>query len=191
MKFLFLCFSSAVAALAVGTSAAPAPGPNVAALLDSKMNLNEKGNKQSQAESRRLSEAGSPTCDKPYPPEKQSANVIATFSETTLQASFTCAGPYDQGFVPAFTQNTINNCCASPQDDAGSEIAKVLGVKGKAVKDNQTVVVTLEKIPDKRDQKIYYRCNKTNASEFCLVALALPPPIGQSKSICKLVVRWL
>lgn len=182
MNFFLVCFSSAIAGVAIKTSAAFGAGGDVAVLPEAQMSLNGNGNHQLQADPRRLSEAGATPCNAESKAD-HSPNVAATFSETKLQASFTCGTPYDQGVTPEFTQDakTTVNCCSNPEDNAGTEIATVLGVQGKAVKDNQTVTVTLEKIPDdKRGQRIYYKCKKAS-SGFCLVALELPPALGESK----------
>ncbi|PHJ16694.1 hypothetical protein CSUI_009492 [Cystoisospora suis] len=180
MRFSFICFSSAIAALAIKTPAASAGATDATALREAQMNLNEEGDNPLQADPRRLSGGNAKTCNVAFASEP---NLTATFSETKLQASFTCGETYNKGFVPEFTQdtNTIKKCCANPQDDTGAEIAEVLGVQGKAVKDNQTVTVTLQKIPDnKRGKSIYYKCRKTGVSDVCLVALELPPAIGEN-----------
>ncbi|PHJ26117.1 sag-related sequence srs53c [Cystoisospora suis] len=178
MNFLFVCLSSAVAALAMPFEALPA-GADVAVLFDRRLNLNEGGDHQLQGDPRRLSGKGDPdTCNTQYTAKGTPDKTVA-FSETTLQALFTCGANFNHAVIPDCAAHSTQ-CC---QDTAGTndnaEIADVLGVKGKAVKSGQTVTVTLEKIPDdKRGQSIYYKCTKSNQSEFCLVALALPSAIG-------------
>ncbi|PHJ23817.1 hypothetical protein CSUI_002331 [Cystoisospora suis] len=180
MNLLFVCFSSAVAALAAETSAASVAGADVAVLLERPADLNE-GNKQLQADPRRLADGDPQPCSQKF--ASNTPNVTATFSETKLQASFTCGSPYTQGFIPAFSPdaNSVDKCCADANKNAESTIQTVLGVKGKADKTEQKVTVTLEKIPDaKRGQSIYYKCKNSDESDVCVVALKLPPEIGQN-----------
>ncbi|PHJ14815.1 srs domain-containing protein [Cystoisospora suis] len=171
MKLFYVCLSSAVAAFAIKTSAVSAAGADVAALFNRKTNLNEEGEQQLQADPRRLSSNTPVTCKENITTE--ATERTATFSEKTLQASFTCGAGYTE-LIPACTKDTLK-CCENPQcTKDGADIATVLGVKGKAVKSDQTYTVTLERIPDnKRGQKIYYKCKKSD-SDVCLVALALP-----------------
>ncbi|PHJ15711.1 sag-related sequence srs53f [Cystoisospora suis] len=183
MKLFFVCLSSAVAALAIKTSAVSAAGGDVAALFDRSTNLNEEGNNQLQASPRRLSTKNAVTCD-----TKSTAEVpdkTATFNEKTLQASFTCGSSYTQGLIPACTATTAKCCIDAKAGNDDANIVTVLGVQGqvkKGTEDPNTYTVTLEKIPDgKRGQKIYYKCKNSGdvAQDFCLVTLALPE-IGTS-----------
>lgn len=180
MNFLFVCLSLAVAALP--SEALPA-GADVAVLFDREVNLNEDANNQLQASPRRLSEKEADTCNEQYA-SSGTPNKTFTFSETTLQASFTCGAGFNHAVVPDCTAHPTQCCQDAEKTKDDAEIADVLGVKGKAVKENQTVTVTLEKIPDnKRGQSIYYKCTKApgQSGEFCLVALTLPAPIERSK----------
>lgn len=138
MKLFLACLSSAVAALAIKTSAVSAAGADVAALLNRETNLNDEGDNQLQPDLRRLSGETTVTCQ--GTPKDEAKDKTATFSEKTLQASFTCGGNYIQGLVPDCATST-GKCCQNAEcRHENVEIATVLGVQGKAVKeeDNHT-----------------------------------------------------
>ncbi|PHJ26118.1 srs domain-containing protein [Cystoisospora suis] len=180
MNFLCVCLLSSVAALRI-PSESSAAGANIW-----KSTLSEEGTRPLQADPRRLSEEKTVTC-------KEAAAVAApdrtaTFSETKLEASFTCGGAYVTGLIPDKTETA--QCLQIPTENTPTDIATVLGVQGKVSSTDQKFTVTLAKIPDeKRGHKIYYKCKNASDKDTCLVTLELPSKIGPTECAIDRVLK--
>lgn len=140
-----------------------------------------KANSPVRADPRRLSETplNCNTSSQSSVPDK-----TVTIDEKKLQAKFKCGEPYNTGVVPDLQAQTTTKCCKDISCPEGSQVefSAVWGVGGKAEKaDGDVITVTLAKVPDaNRGEKVYYKC-KTSGEEFCVVTLALPDKIPDSK----------
>lgn len=129
-----------------------------------------------QALSRRLSvgEKSDVTCG---PSSQENVEVTAAVGEYTLQASFTCADPFNTSVLPAANEPT--HCLQEPEGTS-VPIQQVLQVEGSFKESpEKKYTVTLAKMPD-REKVIYYKCNGI-AAKVCRVAVKMPEKPAASK----------
>ncbi|PHJ23502.1 sag-related sequence srs53c [Cystoisospora suis] len=111
----------------------------------------------------------------------EATTTTVTIDEKTLQAKFTCGAGFTGGTVPDLA-TPADTCCKDQACNGGEKvtISSIIGVDAKAEKRENTVTVTLAKVPDgKRGEAFYYKCLAAarGAGDYCLVAVRLPGPL--------------